>query len=296
MNANVQRKMQGVRQDGKKYEIAYSTGPHGFRVWGDIATQRHRVLVVGDSFTEAYQVSNDKTYYAVLKRMLGEDWELFAYGEGGYGTLQEYLVLHEYVGLIKPDVVLWQFCGNDLCNNSYYIDSHTFENFSMLPRPYLEEDEIRVRCPHYLPLLSYHSALWRYLGPRVAMVFLHGKKSRVDRLSINSAVMRSAIDVTDEILKRAEVLLEGVPVYAFNVSSGEVPEALSQLATRHGFHMIDNIDGCLRDAEQKGIVVWAHASIGGHWSEEGHAIVGEALFQSLRQEEDFAFIGRETLR
>ena len=46
-----------------------------------------------------------KTYHALLRKKLG--LEVFAYGAGGYGTLQEYLILDEVVDHIGPTMLLW---------------------------------------------------------------------------------------------------------------------------------------------------------------------------------------------
>ena len=48
--------------------------------------------------------------------------EVFAYGAGGYGTLQEYLILDEVVDHIRPTMLLWQFCSNDFINNDHALE------------------------------------------------------------------------------------------------------------------------------------------------------------------------------
>ena len=53
-------------------------------------TSRFKILVVGDSFTHGLEVPKDQMYYSALGRALNA--EIFAYGGGGYGTLQELLV------------------------------------------------------------------------------------------------------------------------------------------------------------------------------------------------------------
>lgn len=73
INAYISRHPPGRRLDGTTYSNSFRSSAHGFRAWGDTATPKKRLLVVGDSFTEAYQVSNDQTYYARLHRMLGDD-------------------------------------------------------------------------------------------------------------------------------------------------------------------------------------------------------------------------------
>ncbi|MGI9499777.1 MAG: hypothetical protein ACR2P3_07050, partial [Geminicoccaceae bacterium] len=69
-----------IDSDGIEYRVDYSTNEFGSRLWGDSSSSRPKVMIVGDSFTDAQEVSDDKTYYAVLKSKM--DVEVFAYGVG----------------------------------------------------------------------------------------------------------------------------------------------------------------------------------------------------------------------
>ncbi len=83
----------------------------------------YRILILGDSMTEAIQVDLEQTYPRVLERLLnganpGKAFEVINLGVAGYGTDQEYLALRN-VGLrYRPDlVVLAFFTGNDFQEN-----------------------------------------------------------------------------------------------------------------------------------------------------------------------------------
>jgi hypothetical protein len=97
--------------DGTKYNARITQDANGFRMFGDLNSGKPRVLVIGDSDTQAIEVSDDNTYYAILKQRL--DIEVFAYGARGYGTLQELMILEKYYDVIKPDLVLWQYSIDD---------------------------------------------------------------------------------------------------------------------------------------------------------------------------------------
>jgi len=92
--------------------VRYTTTTHGFRAFGDVASTKTKLLVVGDSITQAYTVSDGEAYFDHLARG-GPGVELFVYGCGGYGTLQEYLIVDRYFDEIRPHKVLWQLSGND---------------------------------------------------------------------------------------------------------------------------------------------------------------------------------------
>ena len=44
--------------------VAFRTNEYGFRHWGDLRSDKPRILFVGDSFTYAENVSDQQAYYA----------------------------------------------------------------------------------------------------------------------------------------------------------------------------------------------------------------------------------------
>lgn len=105
----------------------------------------HRCRSVGDSFTHAVDASSEDTYYGVLQKKL--PIEVFAYGGGGYGTLQEHLIIDRFFYLIKPDIVIVQFSSNDFANNSVEFERGSSDNNNRF-RPYLMPDRnIRSAYP-----------------------------------------------------------------------------------------------------------------------------------------------------
>jgi len=83
-----------------------------------------RIIVVGDSFSEAIQVNLEQTYIRRLQALLNARdntgrWEVINMGVGDFGTAQECIAL-EQVGLrFDPDIVICQvFPLNDIGNNS----------------------------------------------------------------------------------------------------------------------------------------------------------------------------------
>ena len=93
------------------------------------------MLCIGDSFTFAKDVSQQETYYAVLQEKINA--AVFAYGADGYDSLQEYLILDKWLDVIKPDVVVWQFCYNDFINNSLELTQQSAKNQCHVSQPYL---------------------------------------------------------------------------------------------------------------------------------------------------------------
>ena len=89
-----------------------------------------RIAVLGDSFSEALQVSQEKTFWAVLERELqakaqfkGRIVEVINFGVSGFGTVQEWQMLNHYARAYSPDLVLLAFLpGNDVRNNSRELE------------------------------------------------------------------------------------------------------------------------------------------------------------------------------
>ncbi|MFM1842423.1 MAG: hypothetical protein RLZZ490_1159, partial [Cyanobacteriota bacterium] len=86
----------------------------------------YRIVVLGDSFSEAIQVNADQTFWSEIERRLpncealaGKNIEVINFGVGDYGTAQAYMTLKHQALNYQPDLVLLEiFTGNDLVNNS----------------------------------------------------------------------------------------------------------------------------------------------------------------------------------
>jgi hypothetical protein len=89
-----------------------------------------RVAVLGDSYVEAIQVPEDKTFTSVIGRELArcpllkdKRVEAINFGVDGYGTAQELITLRRKVWRYSPDVVVLAiFLGNDVRNNSVVLE------------------------------------------------------------------------------------------------------------------------------------------------------------------------------
>ncbi|MDH3981204.1 MAG: hypothetical protein OEU91_11905, partial [Gammaproteobacteria bacterium] len=86
-----------------------------------------RILVLGDSFMEAYSVPFEDSLPARLQQLAGrggQQIEVINLGVAGYGTLQEYLVYRDHGKQYQPDIVLLGFyVANDVRNNSNALES-----------------------------------------------------------------------------------------------------------------------------------------------------------------------------
>ena len=105
-----------------------------------------RILVLGDSFMEAYSVELKESFSRQLEKLIrkaGCVVEVINLGVGGYGTLQEYLVLEEIGRKYSPDLVLLGFyVQNDVRNNSLELESILKgDKMKISSRPFIDPAE-----------------------------------------------------------------------------------------------------------------------------------------------------------
>ena len=83
-----------------------------------------RIVIIGDSFMEAYQVPAAESLPDMLEeRLRDRRVEVINLGVGGYGTAQEYIYLKEEGLKYHPDLVLMALYANDVRNNSVDIET-----------------------------------------------------------------------------------------------------------------------------------------------------------------------------
>ena len=102
----------------------FVTNSQGFRSNEDFRLEKppgtFRVIALGDSTTEGFEVRQNYTYPAVLERYLrkyGINAEVFNTGISGFGTAEELIYLENEGIKYKPDAVVLGFFGNDFDDN-----------------------------------------------------------------------------------------------------------------------------------------------------------------------------------
>lgn len=97
-----------------------------------------RILVLGDSFVEAYQVAERERFLARLEDQLNQNspihFEVIDGGCGGWGTAQEYLYWQHEGRAYQPDLVLLAvFIGNDVGDNSLELQLGGRQELALKP-------------------------------------------------------------------------------------------------------------------------------------------------------------------
>jgi hypothetical protein len=129
------------------YSVRLRTNANGFRDRERALAKPDdvfRIVVLGDSFVEAYQVQDDETFTRQLEQQLGNKFEVINLGIGGYGTAQALRMLKEIGLAYSPDLVLLSFLPvNDVRNNSWQLESWLWgsANIKTFGRPFVTVDE-----------------------------------------------------------------------------------------------------------------------------------------------------------
>ena len=132
----------------------FVTNRQGFRSYEDFHLEKppgiFRVIALGDSTTEGFEVRQSYTYAAVLERYLRKNGiraEVFNTGISGFGTAEELIYLENEGIKYKPDAVVLGFNANDFDDN---VRSDLFR---------IEGDKLVIANKTYIPGVSILDAI-----------------------------------------------------------------------------------------------------------------------------------------
>jgi len=108
------------------------------------AHSQFRILILGDSFTWGFGVSQEERFSQQLAQWLGDSVEIINAGVSGYGTDQELLAYLTEGVKYQPDLVICAFGLEDIINNNHSVQ-YTY------PKPYFTLEEHRL-CLHNVPV------------------------------------------------------------------------------------------------------------------------------------------------
>lgn len=252
----------------------FTTGSHGFRRF-EVGSGKPLLLVVGDSFTHAVGVADGETYYDRLAAEL--DLAVAALGVDGYGTVQEWRLLHTE-SPPAPRLLLLQMHDNDVVNDSLALERRSWRNNNLLPRPYLEADgRVVVGDPRRW---FEHLVVGRELTRRVLSRVATSIEERIEAGEKDALELyHRELGATARALVELRRLYPRVPAFAFNAAGGRsrVGRDLARLAREAGFGYLEIEPEFTRRAQGRRVAL----ADGAHWNAAGHALVGEILAPQL---------------
>lgn len=269
---------------GKVYNLKYSTDDRGFRAFGDVNSNKKKVFFIGDSFTQAIEASDGRTYFDHLGDSL--NLEIFAYGCRGFSTLQELMVLEKYLPEIQPDAVVVQFCSNDFINNHHGLEQNSLYNNNRRRRPYLlENDSIAFNVPAKIgwDWLNERSLFFQFLFTRLER-FINSQAPEDAHSEYNLKEKGIAFEPFSESVKRTEKLLKSFqeklsPKIKFLIfpTHDDYPyfDAIGDLCHELEIPFVGHLPQEITISDEKGMNT--RALDGAHWNELGHKIAAQHL-------------------
>ena len=92
-------------------EVSFQTDKDGFRNSTDV--QNAAIVFIGDSYTEAGNIPEEKTFVQLASKQLGVQTRNL--GRAGYSASTELGVLEKYAFPVRPKIIVWQIAeSNDL--------------------------------------------------------------------------------------------------------------------------------------------------------------------------------------
>jgi len=267
---------------------------NGFKRWGDVNTSKKKVLIVGDSFTEMRLTNNGEEWFAYMENAF-PNTEFFVYGAGGFGTLQEYFVIDDYIDIIKPDIIIVQMHYNDYVNNDFETDLREYPMSNMVSRPFLENGTIVMRLPLKFAAIRKYSRLGGYVlmlyDNLYKMYILRHKDnyfnkkygpecwSDYENCKVFGGRFNETLNTTEQIFMMMRARAGDTPIYLFNVDT-RVKWAEEEIADKANLTYIPGVSD----------FVYRHHNLGvntqilndGHWNLVGNRLAGEYLVKYFK--------------
>ena len=275
---------------GVAYDLSIRYNKDGFKTFGDTNTVKPKVLFIGDSYTASSEVSNEKSFFNLLKDSI--EIEVFAIGAGGYGTLQEFLLLDEWVDRIKPDLVVLEVCNNDLIDNSYELECMSAYNLGER-RPYVDSlGNIFYARPiswwqvwqKEILVFKWLDVKWKALMAKVTNAEGKSADEKIRNLKMKYPPLVRSAKITEAIVVKMKNRLPlRTKMMAFTADNYDPHAAIFRnIFAAHNIPFSEEPSRLCIYAEMEGKTPYAQD--GYHWNEWGHALVAKGLLPAVRNE------------
>lgn len=172
-----------VRPEYKTFFKINSAGWRDAEHQKEKPTNTFRILILGDSFVESFQVPLEKTAFKVLEKQLnktssGHQFEVIAMGIGGSSPTQQYFALIQEGLSYNPDLIVQMFCTqNDIVGNSKTLDYSPFRpyfkmensNLEFIPRE-IGRDELDQKTKPVFVFFRERSLLWNFISDILSLI------------------------------------------------------------------------------------------------------------------------------
>lgn len=263
------------------------------------------IAVIGDSYVEGLQVDVDKNFSYLLKKKLGDEYEVYAFGKSG-GPLSHYLHISRYAEQFDPQILVFNIVHNDFDESVFELhpDKTSFMQLA------INNDEITETVPR--PVLStrqystwknllYRSALVRYLFYNLQLsqfrtaLNARSEQNYEGNVSLNSMEREAELSrkATDHIIKtiaeenpgKRVIFVIDAPrqaIYSDTLKKSEIIKLnrmLEEICEKYKVEFIDLTP--LMEVDYGKHKRKFNSDLDGHWDEYGHEFVAGVLCDYL---------------
>ncbi len=289
LRAGATRRVPGPR------EITYAINDQGFRDRSYPESKPpggQRILVLGDSVTFGFGVELEEVYTEQLERSLATrepPTEVLNFGVGGYNPYNEVALFADRGARYQPDLVLIQFCINDLNAPTLHFDASTQLALGRVPDGAFPDPGLRPADPGRpcagLRLCARLQELWKrgrgLDAPQLEAAF-------APRVGTRYRVEWEWLEARYAELER---LAEGIGaqfaivVFPYHPQlEGEETDLLQRrfraLASRRGWKLVDLLPAFRRASASAETALFLDLW---HPSAAGHAVAAQALLDGLQE-------------
>lgn len=274
--------------------------------------ERFRIVVVGDSYVEAFHVHQGRSFARKLEDLLnqGDDrFEVIPLGRGGIGQEEEGRILQEVGFRFEPHLVILLFVSNDLYDNDPELNEdykRFVRKWSAAPRvpralffPGLLADRLLTARLHGL-VARYGYVIDEELAtatirpdflafieptpPKILRALKKTEQALDDMLEqVRARNAHFVLAARPNLLTRKALLRSHPALKSFNVDVESLTRWLQGYSESRSVPFLDLKPHFRAHLEAGGEpLVWKHD---GHWNEAGHRLTAEVLHQFLVESE-----------
>lgn len=217
---------------GEQYSAHYESNTLGLRTYGQHTKNATKFLVIGDSFTMEPYAGNNQMWYSAMADSLeasgfleNQGIHISAGGGGGWGTLQELLLLKQVLNDVNPDIFILQFCSNDFINNHFEWEQGNITRSQKYRRPYQSLDGSIKYSDSFLaplwrnPILG-QSKIFNQLDILIQIIqtkIYNGYGPKLATIT-QDQFEKESLKITETLLTEMREQLNGIPAYMINCS------------------------------------------------------------------------------
>ncbi len=258
---------------------------------------RRRVLVLGDSFTEGFQVG-DRELFTARMEAADPNLEVINTGVGGWGTVQQYLFLVDEGLQFDPDLVVLMVFENDLSDNILSCSP----GFGPRPHARLEQERLQLvealdPSDHekYIVPLPFRNELHRYsyvyyfINSRIYQRILSDEMTAMHEADKSRIDEETRYRILGEVIGKMAGLLErkGIGFLVVAIPNrddtrrgrSETVEVVGRLCASRNIEHLSLLDGLHAEAAA-GVQLYFPQDI--HWTKEGHRVAAREVLQRLQ--------------